>query len=183
MLTCTPSFLPTSASALVQATQAAFTELPMPNSASGSLPPMPAMVTTEPLLATEQRPCFARRGAHGRRTSARSRPSSRRRSIREKSPRLVAPALFTRMSSLPNCFFRSATSAAGALASLRSSVENCALRPRLATAAATSFERRFVAAGQHDVAAFGGEAFGDARADAAARSGDERDLAGQVPIP
>ena len=50
-LTCTPSVLPMSAIALVKATQAALTELPMVNGASGSLAPMPAMVTSEPRCA------------------------------------------------------------------------------------------------------------------------------------
>ena len=41
------------------------------------------------------------------------------------------------------------------------------------------FQRRFVAPGQHDVTAFGGEPFRDRSANAAARAGDEGDFAGQ----
>src|SRR5579883_3442734 len=43
-------------------------------------------------------------------------------------------------------------------------------------------ERGLVAPGEHHVTAFGGERQGDAAADAAARAGDECDLAGQSEI-
>ena len=55
VLTCTPSVLPRSASALAKAAQAALTELPMVKAAIGMRPLVPPMVTTEPLDA-QQRP-------------------------------------------------------------------------------------------------------------------------------
>jgi hypothetical protein len=48
VLTCTPSVLPMSASALAKAAQAAFTELPMVKAAIGRRPLVPPIVTTAP---------------------------------------------------------------------------------------------------------------------------------------
>ena len=48
--TCTPSRIPTSASALVTDSTAAFTLPPIVNSAPGVFPPTPAMLTMAPPL-------------------------------------------------------------------------------------------------------------------------------------
>ena len=99
-LTCTPSALPMSAIALVKATQAALTELPMVKGASGSLPPMPAIVTSEPRCALSSGQASRVSRTWAKNLSAKPSAQSASDSLK-KSPRWVAPALLTRMSSRP----------------------------------------------------------------------------------
>ncbi len=127
-LTCTPSVLPMSAIALVKATQAALTELPMVNGASGSLPPMPAMVTSEPCCALSSGQASRVSRTWAKNFSAK--PSAQSASVSlKKSPRWVAPALLTRMSSRPNSRRTASTSGFSAPSWRRSSTEMAALRP------------------------------------------------------
>ena len=112
-LTRTPSFTPRSASALVSSRHAALTLPPMVNSALPVRPPTPMMLTMVPLLAIR---CF--QAARLRRMAPKNfsaKPSSQSASVSsKKSPRLVAPALLTSRSILPNFATVASTTAAAA---------------------------------------------------------------------
>ncbi len=177
-LTCTPSVLPMSAIALVKATQAAFTELPMVNGASGSLPPMPAMVTSEPCCAFSIGQASRVSRTWAKNFSAKPSCPFGVGQLEEVAAlggagvvdQDVEPAEFAARrldQRLFRAFLAQVEHRDGGLAALGLDRR----RDRL--------ERRLVPPGDQEVAAFVGQRQGDALPDAAARPRDEGDLATQ----
>ncbi len=146
------------------------------NCAVGLRPPVPPIETSAPWRSLSSGQA-ARASRIGRKTSARSRPPNRRRSAPRKSPRLVAPALLTRTSSPPNSRRTCSISFSAESLSRRSTTAPAARRPVFAHRSSGLLQRLGVAPGQHQIAALGRERQRDTAADAAARSGDQRDLA------
>src|ERR1035437_6697644 len=136
--TCTPSPTPTSAIAFVNESIAALTEPPMVNCAPGVQPPTPAMFTTEPFR------CF--RIGHAARSSRTApknfsaKPSVQSSSLSvRKSPRLVAPALFTTISIPPRTSIVFPTSSDGASGFRKSSDRQTAFPPLFSISTRASF--------------------------------------------
>jgi hypothetical protein len=133
-LTRTPSVMPRSDNALVRLSNAAFTDPPIVNSALAVRPPTPTILTIAPRVCIKC--CQAARAQRIAAKNFNAKPSCQSRSLNlRKSPRLVAPALLIKTSTLPKRAVAKSIRACGDCSSRRShgKVNACDAQPSATT--------------------------------------------------